>query len=361
MRAYLVGGAVRDELLGRQVYERDWVVVGATPAALLSAGYRRVGRDFPVFLHPRTGEEYALARTERKVGPRHTDFTCDAAPSVTLEADLARRDLTINAIAKDGDQLIDPHGGQADLAAGVLRHVSPAFAEDPLRVFRVARFAAQLPGFRVAEETVRLMATMRGELAALSGERVWAELAKAAAAPAPGRFFEVVHALEGGIWFAELNLAATAALWRDRPFRSAATALAAIGWRDERAAVAEVFARLRAPRLTTRAAIALAAHGPALAAAEAAPDLLGALTAIDAFRPGELAELALAACEDCAGVSLRRLRHLVGELRGLRVDAPQGPGYGVALRQARQARIATWRASGSAGVSPASGPEARVS
>ena len=342
-RAYLVGGAVRDELLGLPVRERDWVVVGAMAAQMLDAGYKQVGRDFPVFLHPRTGEQYALARTERKTGPRHTDFACDATPSVTLEADLARRDLTINAIAKDGERIIDPHGGQADLAAGVLRHVSPAFAEDPLRVFRVARFAARLPSFRVADETLEMMASMRGDLKALSGERVWAELAKAAAAPSPGRFFEIVQALDGAIWFERLNLPAVAALWRERPFRSAATALAAIGWSEDRAAIAAVFSRLRAPRLTARAACAVATHGPVLAAPEDAPDLLGALTAIDAFRPEELADLALAAIEDCAGVSLARLRDLAETLRRLRVESPPGPAYGVALRQARQARIAAWR------------------
>ena len=157
MKIYRVGGAVRDELLGRAIADRDYVVVGATPEEMLARGYRPVGRDFPVFLHPQSGEEYALARTERKSGRGYHGFTFHVAPDVTLEEDLGRRDLTINAMARDADgTLIDPYGGERDLAAGVLRHVSPAFAEDPLRVLRVARFAARL-GFVVAPETEALM------------------------------------------------------------------------------------------------------------------------------------------------------------------------------------------------------------
>ena len=344
-KTYLVGGAVRDGMLGLPVRERDWVVVGATVAEMLAHGYKQVGRDFPVFLDPRSGEQHALARTERRTGPRHTDFACHAEPSVTLEDDLLRRDLTINAMAKDGDRLIDPHGGKADLNAQVLRHVSPAFAEDPLRVFRVARFAAQLPSFRVADETLALMTSMRRELAALSGERVWGELAKAAVCPAPSRFFDIARALDGAVWFERLNLEATVALFRRQAFRNQANALVAIGWTNDRAAIANTFSRLKAPRLLTRAAICVAAHGTTLADAKAAPALLEALTAIDAFRPGTLAGLALAAVEDCAGVSLDHLRDLIEALRGVRVDAVPGPAYGVALRQARLARIASWHQS----------------
>ena len=160
MQVFLVGGAVRDRLLGLQVRERDYVVVGARAEELLAQGYEPVGRDFPVFLHPQTREEYALARIERKQGHGYTGFACYAAPEVTLEEDLLRRDLTINAIAEDAEgQLHDPYGGQADLAARLLRHVSPAFSEDPLRVLRTARFAARFHrlGFRVAEETLALM------------------------------------------------------------------------------------------------------------------------------------------------------------------------------------------------------------
>ncbi|KJS32714.1 MAG: tRNA nucleotidyl transferase, partial [Pseudomonas sp. BRH_c35] len=173
MQIYKVGGAVRDRLLGRPVTEIDWLVVGATPEEMQASGFRPVGADFPVFLHPQTGEEYALARTERKSGRGYGGFTFHASPDVTLEEDLQRRDLTINAIAEDDQgQLIDPYGGQRDLRARLLRHVSPAFAEDPLRVLRVARFAARYAetGFRIADETLELMRQLArsGELSALT-------------------------------------------------------------------------------------------------------------------------------------------------------------------------------------------------
>ena len=208
MKVYLVGGAVRDALLGRPVADRDWVVVGSTADALLEQGFRPVGRDFPVFLHPATGEEYALARTERKTGPGHGGFAMYADPSVTLEDDLARRDLTINAMAQteQGD-LVDPFGGRRDLEAGILRHVSPAFVEDPLRVFRVARFAARFE-FTVADETRALMQRMAAEpdeLSALPAERVWQEFYKALSGPAPNRFAEVLGDANAlAPWFSEL-------------------------------------------------------------------------------------------------------------------------------------------------------------
>lgn len=181
MDIYLVGGAVRDALLGRPVAERDWVVVGATPEELKAQGFMPVGRDFPVFLHPRTREEHALARLERKTGPGYRGFVTEFAPTVTLEQDLARRDLTINAMAQAADgQIIDPHGGRADLEQRMLRHVSPAFVEDPVRILRIARFLARFAhlGFHVAPETLALMRQMSdsGELDALVPERVWREL-----------------------------------------------------------------------------------------------------------------------------------------------------------------------------------------
>ena len=194
---YVVGGAVRDRLLGRAVHDRDWVVVGATAQHMLDAGFRAVGRDFPVFLHPLTHEEYALARTERKSAPGYRGFVVHADPGVTLQQDLSRRDLTINAIAEDADgRLIDPFGGQADLRARLLRHVSPAFAEDPLRILRVARFAARLPDFQVASETLELMRDMvdAGEVDALVSERVWQELARGLMEPRPSRMFELLRA-----------------------------------------------------------------------------------------------------------------------------------------------------------------------
>ncbi|OYU26860.1 MAG: multifunctional CCA tRNA nucleotidyl transferase/2'3'-cyclic phosphodiesterase/2'nucleotidase/phosphatase [Burkholderiales bacterium PBB2] len=196
MKSYLVGGAVRDALLSWPVKDRDWVVVGADPAAMRAAGYQAVGRDFPVFLHPETHEEYALARTERKTAPGYHGFAFHAAPDVTLEQDLARRDLTINAMAQDANgQIIDPYGGQRDLAARVLRHVSPAFAEDPVRILRLARFAARFEGFTVAPETLALMREMvaAGEVDALVAERVWQEFAKGLMEAQPARMIEVLR------------------------------------------------------------------------------------------------------------------------------------------------------------------------
>jgi tRNA nucleotidyltransferase (CCA-adding enzyme) len=198
MRTYLVGGAVRDRLLGRDGGDRDYVVVGATAEQMLAAGYKQVGKDFPVFLHPETKEEHALARTERKSGRGYTGFVVHAEPSVTLEDDLARRDLTINAIAQDEQgNLVDPFGGARDLDARVLRHVSPAFAEDPVRLLRVARFAARYArlGFTVAPETMALMRRMvdDGEVDALVAERVWVETRKALSEPTPSAFLRVLR------------------------------------------------------------------------------------------------------------------------------------------------------------------------
>ena len=196
MKIYAVGGCVRDRLLGVPVADRDWVVVGATPQEMLAAGFRPVGKDFPVFLHPATGEEYALARTERKTAPGYHGFAFHAAPEVTLDEDLARRDLTINAMALDeAGRLIDPFGGRADLEAGVLRHVGPAFAEDPVRILRVARFAARLPAFRIAEETMQLARSMveAGEVDALVPERVWQELSRGLMQERPSRMFEALR------------------------------------------------------------------------------------------------------------------------------------------------------------------------
>lgn len=198
MKIYLVGGAVRDSLLGLPVTEKDWVVVGATPENLLEQGYQQVGKDFPVFLHPVSRDEYALARTERKSGKGYTGFVCHAAPDVTLEQDLLRRDLTINAIARtERGDLIDPYHGRRDLENRVLRHVSDAFSEDPLRVLRVARFAARFAhlGFQIAEETMALMQTMahEGELAYLTPERVWKETEKALGTSSPDVYFQVLR------------------------------------------------------------------------------------------------------------------------------------------------------------------------
>jgi tRNA nucleotidyltransferase (CCA-adding enzyme) len=238
VKIYTVGGAVRDELLGLPVKERDYVVVGATPEEMIKQGFKPVGKDFPVFLHPQTHEEYALARTERKSGPGYKGFTVHAAPGVTLEEDLKRRDLTINAIAKAADgTLIDPFDGKKDLAAGILRHVSEAFAEDPVRILRVARFAARF-GFRVAEETMRLMKSMvdSGETDYLVPERVWQEFAKGLAEPHAELMFEVLR--QSGLMHKLLpkNLAG-----------SVAARFALLTWPLEEAQVTALAERLRAP------------------------------------------------------------------------------------------------------------------
>lgn len=211
MQIYLVGGAVRDQLLGLPVSDRDWVVVGATPDDLIKLGFQQVGKDFPVFLHPKTREEYALARTERKTGVGYTGFSCYAAPDVTIEEDLLRRDLTINAIAQTEDgQLIDPFQGEQDIKNRLLRHVSVAFTEDPLRILRVARFAAQLAKqkFTIANETQSLMKKMvyNHELSTISAERVWSETEKALQSSAPEIYFHILRDCGAlAILFPEIN------------------------------------------------------------------------------------------------------------------------------------------------------------
>ena len=211
MKTYLVGGAVRDKLLDYPVVERDWLVVGATSEALINQGFKQVGKDFPVFLHPKTGEEYALARTERKSGTGHQGFKVHASQDVTLEEDLIRRDLTVNAMAMDqGEVLYDPYNGQQDLKQKLLRHVSPAFSEDPLRVLRVARFAARYHhlGFKIVKETQLLMTDIShsGELKTLSAERVWKETVRALGEKSPHIYFEALKQC-GGLkdWFPELD------------------------------------------------------------------------------------------------------------------------------------------------------------
>jgi tRNA nucleotidyltransferase (CCA-adding enzyme) len=212
MQTYLVGGAVRDKLLGRPIKDQDWVVVGSTPEKMLAQGYRAVGADFPVFLHPKTKEEYALARIERKVGVGYTGFSCDASSEVSLEEDLMRRDLTINAMAMDDQgNIIDPYNGQQDLDNKLLRHVSDAFIEDPLRVLRVARFAARYHnlGFRIAPETMALMQKIveSGELIALSAERVWQETARSLMETHPEVYFENLRSCGAlAAWFPELDV-----------------------------------------------------------------------------------------------------------------------------------------------------------
>lgn len=348
VNVYLVGGAVRDALLGREVVERDWVVVGSTPDAMIEAGYRQVGRDFPVFLHPDTNEEYALARTERKTAPGHTGFVCHAGPEVTLEDDLRRRDLTVNAMAEDEHGvIIDPFGGQRDVADRWLRHVSDAFVEDPLRVFRVARFAAQLPGFRVVPETVELMRRMaeEGELAELAAERVWQELHKALSAEAPVRFFEVLAETAAvQPWFAELDGA-------DVGFPLALDAtphlrFAALCWSLDTRSVSDLCRRLKAPRRFQQLGEHTARYGAVLAAwQEQSPEtLLDALDVVGALGSQRDPEPVLRVAEVCGGVDLDGLRALDERLAGVTARQFQeqglsGKALGLAIRDARLRQI----------------------
>jgi tRNA nucleotidyltransferase (CCA-adding enzyme) len=325
MQIYKVGGAVRDRLLGRPVTEVDWLVVGATPEEMLARGFRPVGADFPVFLHPQTGDEYALARTERKSGRGYGGFTFHASPDVTLEEDLQRRDLTINAIAEDHDgQLIDPYGGQHDLQARLLRHVSPAFAEDPLRVLRVARFAARYAelGFQIADETLELMRQLArsGELSALTAERSWKEISRALMEPRPDVFVQVLQASDA---LAELfpELAATFSMdnaagerllgtlrqcarhVQPLPVRWACLLLGCAaredGEQERLGAIDALNQRCKAPRDCQELAMLLGRFHQAASAARTLPaeTLLDMLQHFDIYRRPERFEQFIAACE----------------------------------------------------------------
>ncbi|MDN6179492.1 MAG: polynucleotide adenylyltransferase [Halomonas subglaciescola] len=307
LEVYRVGGAVRDALLGRPVWDNDWVVVGATPDMMRRRGFKPVGRDFPVFLHPDTAEEYALARTERKAGHGYAGFTLYASPDVTLEEDLIRRDLTVNAVAEARDgTLVDPYGGRADMERRTLRHVSAAFSEDPLRVLRTARFLARYAelGFTIAPETQALMAQVSnsGELAHLAAERVWAESEKALGESSPEAYFT---ALDGcgalAAWWAEIAGEALAACLAAMASVPAWPEISLAHWRyarlvsplddERRNALAE---RLKLPR----AVIDLARHGAATARLVSQPLTTGAvmdwLDGQDSWRRPERARAQLA-------------------------------------------------------------------
>jgi len=335
MKVYAVGGAVRDELLGLTVKDRDYVVVGATPEEMERRGFRPVGKDFPVFLHPETHEEYALARTERKIARGYKGFQVYAAPEVTLEQDLARRDLTINAIAKsEAGELVDPHHGAEDLKAGVLRHVSAAFVEDPVRILRVARFAARFPQFRIVEETAGLMRAMvaRGEVDALVPERVWQELAKGLVEQTPDRMFAVLADCGA--------LARVLPEWAQLDEGRALAALKIAA--DRRLALAERFATLFAgadPDTVERSCARLKCPGDCrdlalLAARFSAPiedaeqldaaGLVDLLVGCDAYRrPDRFA--ALLEAVDCDALAIGRERHFLVARRLVRaLKASQG-------------------------------------
>lgn len=351
MDTFLVGGAVRDALLGLPVRERDWVVVGGTAAEMLRLGYRQVGRDFPVFLHPQTHEEYALARTERKVAAGHTGFVCHAGPEVTLEDDLRRRDLTVNAIAQTHDGvLIDPWRGADDLAARRLQHVSDAFVEDPLRVFRAARFAAQLGAFefRVVPATLHLMNDMcrRDLVSELAAERIWQELWKALNTVSPGAFFDVLSQC-GGLdrWFAELasigglsNFLTKCAQRLHEPLER----YGALGWLLSVAAASQLSDRLKAPNDARRAMLDVACYGRTLVGwrtADAAL-LLDCLKATGALRQPDWFVREVAIVAECASVDLTDLTTLAHQISAvasepLRSLGHEGRALGFALDEAR--------------------------
>lgn len=341
MKIYLVGGAVRDQLLGRPVQDRDWVVVGGTAAELIAAGYQQVGADFPVFLHPQTHEEFALARTERHTGAGHKGFVTDSSIDVSLEQDLQRRDLTINAMAMDeAGNLIDPWGGQADLEARLLRAVSPAFAEDPLRVLRVARFAAQLPGFEVSGETMQLMQSMAREhrLDELPAERVWQELNKVLYAPVPHRFLVVLQQADALSpffleWQRSLPFDSGLPLRGDELFAAWCEGLA-------RGDIKNLCSRVRVPNRTADFAFRVELSRevlPGWQTAEAGKTLQ-VLERIRAFHEPEVAESVLAFLERRYGIELEDLRDLMVALREIRADTfnnLSGAALGLAIRQAR--------------------------
>ncbi len=345
MKIYAVGGAVRDELLGLPVKDRDYVVVGATPEDMIRLGYRPVGKDFPVFLHPRTQEEYALARTERKTARGYKGFQVYAAPDVTLEQDLSRRDLSINAIARDAQgRIIDPYGGAADLKRGLLRHVSPAFAEDPVRILRVARFAARF-GFKVAPATLRLMRAMvvAGEADALVAERVWQELAVGLMEAAPSKMFAQLRAC-GAL---ERVLPELAAVWAERgryarsqraldraaarghalEVRYAVLACALAGAAAPERALRQMSARLRAPADCADLALLALRHFEQIAqGARLKPEAMVSLfQSCDAWRRTARFGQLLQAVESCSSARTKpfaaRLLAALGAARALDAGA----------------------------------------
>jgi tRNA nucleotidyltransferase (CCA-adding enzyme) len=379
MQVYLVGGAVRDELLGRSVRERDWVVVGATPEQLLQQGYRSAGRDFPVFLHPESHEEYALARLERKTGPGYRGFTTEFSPAVSLAEDLRRRDLSINAMARAADgQIIDPYGGRDDLERRVLRHVSDAFAEDPVRILRVARFAARFAplGFTIAPETLALMRRMvqAGEAAALVSERVWRELERALGEPQPTRFFEVLDECGAlAVVMPELvpqHAAALAALALAARLGAAAPVRWAVLLADRGTAQVESLgARLRAPNEYRELALLAArldgllrsAGQPACQLPREPEGLMTLLEQADALRRPERFELwlqVLAIRAESGGAAPPAIAQLLAQLRAalaavtsVKLSAAQlrdlpGPAIAAQLRALRVAALRELPASG---------------
>jgi tRNA nucleotidyltransferase (CCA-adding enzyme) len=369
MRSYMVGGAVRDALLGLPVNDRDWVVVGATPHEMIQQGFLPVGKDFPVFLHPQTREEYALARTERKTARGYHGFVFHAEPDVTLEQDLARRDLTINAMARDDSgALIDPFGGQADLRARLLRHVTGAFREDPVRILRVARFAARFSDFAIAPETLALMREMvqSGEVDALVPERVWQELARGLMEQQPSRMFDVLHDCAAlarllpeieARWGDGLRRVLDTCAQRDAPLP---VRFACLTRELDPAALKGLCERLRVPNECRELAEVVAReHAQVRQGATLTPgEVLQLLERCDAIRKPQRFELVLLACE-CGACALgaapdgypQRERLLAALHAALQVPTAeiaaqaqarklQGPQIGALIQRAREQAIA---------------------
>lgn len=333
-QCYLVGGWVRDQLLGQQPTERDWVVVGATEDQMLAEGFKRIGSHFPVFLHPDTHEEYALARTESKHGRGHQGFKVNVNTDITLEQDLERRDITINSMAMDpAGSVIDPFGGQHDLDSRVIRHVGEAFREDPLRCFRVARFASKLPDFDVAPATTELMRSMSDELNDLPAERVWVEYEKSMKYEQPGRFYRVL--IDAGLqdpWFSNLKLD-TLAAFHDRVRAHGFAGFAAVAWTQESASASALFSRLKAPKRVQKLVHNVANHGALLAnwRAVESSELLDRLTKIKAFLSGKECNDTIAAIEACALVDLTELQQLIRNMREI-PPSPNLKGKEIGLR-----------------------------
>ncbi|MCP1315805.1 polynucleotide adenylyltransferase [Halomonas sp. 707D7] len=356
LEVYRVGGAVRDELLGWPVFDNDWVVVGTTADEMARRGFKPVGRDFPVFLHPQSLEEYALARTERKAGRGYTGFEVHASPEVTLEEDLSRRDLTINAIAQaPGGALVDPFDGQADIARRLLRHVSPAFGEDPLRVLRTARFLARYAGlgFRIADETLALMQDMsaRGELDHLAAERVWVETEKALKEPTPEHYFHALKACDAlESWWPGLaaRLEAALALLPRAPSSHAPLEhwrMALLASALDEAGREALIARLRLPNAVAALCRQVALTRALVAAPLDAETVFGWLERLDAFRKPEQVAAQLALVETLTperAPLLARAFESVREVnpQALMAEGLSGGELGRALRTRREAAVA---------------------
>ncbi len=337
---YVVGGTVRDQLLdpSTSASDCDWVVVGTTAEAMKAAGFKDVGAGFPVFLHPVTGEEYALARTEKKHGKGHKGFKVNFDPSVLLEEDLERRDLTINAMAlHPSGSIIDPFGGQRDIANQTLRHVSAAFAEDPLRVYRVARFAAKFPKFSVSQDTLELMTSMSAELFDLSAERVWLEFSKAMESAAPYKFFQTIHKVNAiQPWFTHLELEQVSALLQMRNIRSV-DAIAAMGWIHNYQVVDPFLRNLKAPSTVVRLTGDVARFGHQLCELSklSAEVVLEMFLHSHAFRPGDAFAQLIRTTEAISDKDLSGCVKLAQEVKSLRVKAESPEQYQELLKQKR--------------------------